>query len=319
MRLRRLDVIVAGIGFYVVSSAFNAPYSLAASVQDAFPPSATQSEDEKSIRRQAQDFATAFAAGDATAIAKQWTEDGTLVEADGQKYDGRDAISKVYQSFFKENGAQPITINIQSLTFPAANVCLEEGTSGLTRDKTAGGYSVVHLKRDGIWKMFRVIETPVANVPEHSPSLKDMSWLIGDWSAKNADKAVRLHVEPLANGKFLTLKYMTASGDHQSFDDLQLIGLNSRTQKIVSWHFGGNGGFGFGSWSQNGSDWINKARGVMPNGGESAASYIFHKEDGDHLSWRSVGRVVDGTHLPDSSVVEATRVAPDASTKTNAQ
>ncbi len=299
--------LASAIALFVLPSLFSLHSAGAEAAEKAANSLATTTDkgDEQLIRQQADDYAHAFAAADATAIAKMWTDDCTFTDVDGQRYVGHDAILKLYRQFFHDHGGQAMSIKIESITFPSPNICLEEGTSSLSGLNSIGRYNVVHVKRAGTWQMLSVVESNCQ--PDRSESLKDLAWLIGDWTAKLPDKTVHLQVDSIADGNFLELKYFNPNGSQTIPSDLQVIGWNANTHEIVSWHFGSKGGFGIGHWFRKGKSWVNETRGVKSDGAETEATYILEHADDNHFSWQSINRVVNGDRQPDASVVQVTR------------
>jgi uncharacterized protein (TIGR02246 family) len=273
----------------------------------------SHSEDEKSIRDQAKDYAKAFAAGDVATLANMWTAEGTFTDSSGRNYNGRPAIEKLLSSYFKKPGGQPMEIAIETIKFPADNVAIEEGTARLLRGSAIGSmtrYTVVHVKENGKWQMASVSETDC--VPTASPeSLKDLSWMVGDWSAKSDTKeAVKLKAHWKANKNFINCLFGTDIEGPTPTGEMQIIGVNPVTRRLVSWHFDSQGGYGYGQWFKDGNSWVEKAHGVQQDGTTSSATYVMRKIDDNSFAWRSTRRRLNGSPLPDTQELTITRDEP---------
>jgi ketosteroid isomerase-like protein len=266
---------------------------------------AEQSADEKAVREQADRFAKAFSSAQAEPIAAMCSQDCTLTDSDGVKYVGRDEILKLYQRTFQEDGANPAYVHIDSLTFPAPGVCIEDGTFFISRVNSETRYSVVHLKRDGAWQMFRINESEYN--PEPAETLKELSWMVGNWTLKHHDKPVSLVVHPIAHGNFLAMQFSDKPEQAFDCDQLQLIGWSFKTKDIVSWHYSDDGSFGFGHWLRNGSNWMVDTKGVRRDGSVTTAKYKIDKIDNDHFRWQAVSRESGGEKLPDMPPVDVIR------------
>ncbi len=264
-----------------------------------------QSADDRAVRDQAERFARAFSSAQAEPIAAMCSEDCTLTDADGVKYVGRAEIRKLYQRTFQEDGANPSYVHIDSLTFPAPGVCIEDGTFFISKINSETRYSVVHLKRDGAWQMYRINESEYN--PEPAETLKELSWMVGNWTLKHNDKPVSLVVHPIAHGNFLSMQFSDKPEQAFDCDQLQLIGWSFKTKDIVSWHYSDDGSFGFGHWLRNGSNWIVDTKGVRRDGSVTTAKYRIDKIDTDHFRWQAVSRESGGEKLPDMLPVDATR------------
>ena len=97
-------------------------------------------------------------------------------------------------------------------------------------------------------------------------------------------------------------------------DDLegtQVIGWDPAAGTIRSWMFDSDGGFGEGAWSKKGNSWVVKFHQVLPDGRKASATNIYTIVDDNTVTWKSVGREVDGQFLP--NVDEVTMVRKTAS------
>lgn len=261
--------------------------------------------DEQIIRTQADEFAKAYEARDAEKIANMWSNDCSFTDSDGQRYHGRDSILKLYQKWFKESGAHPITVKIDSIVFPSPDICLEEGTTVVgASDK--GRYMVVHQKTNGVWKMLNVVETmceqPMAK------SLKDLDWMVGEWSAKTSKAEVHMYVIPIAHGHFLAMRFCDVDGGKEVPQAFELVGNDPKNGRLISWHFGQDGGYGHGQWHKDGAKWSNETLGLTAGGLSTSATYIYEPKDGEHFNWSSIDRTIEGQQLPDRRPIEVTRI-----------
>jgi len=266
----------------------------------------SQQEDEQVIRAQADAYAKAFAAGDAGAIANFWTEDGTYTDSNGTEHKGRADIEKLFQTYFKENGAKPITITVTSVRFPAKGVAVEEGSTTVVEGSRpfTEKYTVVHQKVKGTWHMMAVSETNCEQ--PNTESIKDLEWLAGSWSATGRGYAMHFKAAWDAGHHFLALS-MDNSGV-----PFECVAWNPVARQIISWHFDFEGGFGNGSFTRYGDTWTEHAVGVQPDGNMSRANYIIKKISDNQFSWRSIDRTVNGLAMPDTQEVVITRDGTDA-------
>ncbi len=272
---------------------------------------AKHAEDEKSLRTQAEEYASAFERGDAASISNMWTKEGSLTDTKGRLFKGRDAIARLYQAYFTQFGGQPMEIAIASLKFPSDNIAIEEGTARLRQTATPGSssrYLVVHVKDSGQWLMSAVVETACA-LPSSHECLKDLSWLIGDWTAKGVPgKALHLKANWAGSGNFIHCLYQEDGSARASAT--QIIGWNPVSQKFVSWYFDQDGGFGQGTWVKDTPGWRVDARAIEPDGTTCSATYVFKPLPGDSFSWRSIKRKLGGSQLPNTPEIIIERDQP---------
>lgn len=278
-------------------------------VAAATPPDQTQSSDEQEIKDQAQQFAKLFQAGDADGISKLWASDGSFIDAGGRKYNGRNEIKALYEQFFKNSTARNLTLNVGSITFPSSNLAVEEGSTEIIQpgeEETASSYSAFHVKRDGKWQMFKVIEYAERSAIKVS-TMNDLSWLIGTWSIKGRDDAAKLEAHWLGDKKFIECIYQT--GSPKKAIALEVIGIDPKTKQITSWYFGSNGELNSGKWrySRANKCWLVANRGVDSNGTTSGATHVWRIKDNNHLSWQLTGRYRNSIKLPNMGTIELVR------------
>jgi len=266
-------------------------------------------DQEKLLRLQADQYAEAFAKGDAKAIADMWAKDATFVDAGGRGFHGRQEIEKLYTRYFSNSGGQPLAVNVESIRFPSSTVAVEEGTTHMSQAASPGSanrYTAVHVKEDGRWQMYSVTET------EYTPSstseyLEDLSWLIGDWTGGNPQEKVHLKARWVADKHFILCTYRPDSGETEKVSDTEVIGWNPVARQIFSSYFGSNGGFGRSVWSRDGQSWVRRAHIVQPDGKRGTALYVLHPLDKDTFTWRSTRRTLDGMRMPDTVDIKVSR------------
>jgi uncharacterized protein (TIGR02246 family) len=117
--------------------------------------------DEDMLDAQLDAFETAWAAGDAKAIADTFVADGDFVDPSGTMFEGKDAIEKRYQGLLGTTykGTQ-VALTMTSSRFPSPDVAIAEGDFEITGMKSSGGadlpamkgqYTTVSVKQDGKW------------------------------------------------------------------------------------------------------------------------------------------------------------------------
>jgi uncharacterized protein (TIGR02246 family) len=269
--------------------------------------------DEKAIRATAEDFVKAFNAADAKAIGALWATDAEYTDESGQSFHGRRAIEKEYADLFQEHRGATITVTIESIRLLGPDIAVEKG---LAKVKSAAGdpatgarYTVVHARRDGKWIM--VVGRDAPYVPgSNEDCLKDLEWLIGDWTVDAKDRPLRLHFEWMAQRNFIKNTYIVTKDGQATLTGGQIIGWNPKLGRIVSWHFDAQGGFGDDVWIKDGSKWVIEASGVFRNGSESTAVNIVTPIDAKSFTWQSVKRTLDGVSLPNTPPVKIVKVPP---------
>jgi hypothetical protein len=88
---------------------------------------------------------------------------------------------------------------------------------------------------------------------------------------------------------------------------IQLVGWDPSAQKIRSWVFDSDGGFGQGTWSKKDNRWLVHQTGVLPDGRKASAVNVITYLDDNTFTLQSVNRMVDGELLPNIDEVKVTK------------
>jgi uncharacterized protein (TIGR02246 family) len=277
-------------------------------------PNAGNEADEKAIRATADDFVKAFNAGDAKTIGALWAADAEYTDESGQSLHGRAAIEKEYAGLFKQQHGATMTVTIESIRFLGPDIAVEKGIAKVklpaAEAATGARYTVVHARRDGKWVMVVGKDSPY--VPgSNEDYLKDLEWLIGDWSVDAKDRPLRIHFEWMAQRNFIKNTYSYTKDGETTLTGGQIIGWNPKLGRIVSWHFDARGGFGDDVWIKDGSKWVIEAKGTFRDGSESTAVNVVTPIDANSFTWQSIKRTLEGVRLPDAKPVKIVRVQPD--------
>jgi len=136
------------------------------------PPAADPTALRDTIQAREREWSAAFLARNAAGVAALYSEDGAQVQASGDSFKGRDAITKAMQAQFDTidvTTREDITEEI----IPAGEYIVEighysyQGTSRTDKAKaprsSAGRYMVLWRKdADGVWRLLRDIGSEAA-------------------------------------------------------------------------------------------------------------------------------------------------------------
>ena len=112
----------------VLVSAVGVAAAITVWVVAAQQPAAAPSAEETAVRAAAQDFAKAFAAGDAKAFAGLWTENAEYIDEDNPPVRGKAAIEKAYADFFAKRKEVSVDHKTDSVRILGKDAAVEEGT-----------------------------------------------------------------------------------------------------------------------------------------------------------------------------------------------
>jgi uncharacterized protein (TIGR02246 family) len=269
-------------------------------------------EAEAAIQKLAESFVAAFHKGDARAVAACWAPDGDFTLQTGRHLQGRAAIEKAFADLFAENKGLKIRIESLSLRFLTPDSAIEDGTTEVFPPDggppSRAHFTNVHVKKDGQWLLSSAREAPFVP-PGNYEHLHGLEWAVGNWAGEGDEGAVeRLAVAWADNQNFLSATFMTTVKDTSVGKATHWIGWDPVANRIRSWIFDASGGFGEGTWTQDGKKWVLKTTSVLQDGKKAAATYVLTPLDVDTMTMQTRDRSEDGDRLPDSKEVKLKRV-----------
>jgi len=275
--------------------------------------------EEKAVQQSAQAFTDAFNKADAAAIAALWTPDGDY-EVGGDTLKGREAIQKTYEAFFASNPGAKMQVKVDSVRLLAPTVAVEQGTAAVggspNTSPTASAYTAVHVKqKDGKWLMATVRESEAPTLIREDR--KELSWLIGNWTAKGDAAEVDISYEWIANNNFIRgeTKVRHKADGKEANGGTQIIGRDPLSGQIVSWFFNADGGHGYGAWLKDGNRWLIESQGATAGGETTTATNMLYHADDNVMSWQSVSRTVNGAPVPSTKEIVIERVPATTAAK----
>jgi len=272
--------------------------------------------DETAIRATVESYTAAYNRGDAKAVAAHWSDSGEWISPSGQRFQGKMAIEKELQTLFDENKGVRIEVMHPTVRLVSPEVAIEEGTVRVispTAPPSDSTYFAVHVKKSGQWKLDSVRETDVPEAAPTASPLQELEWLVGDWVDESDKATVAATVTWTKNKSFLSYAFKAAAPGMDDLEGTQVIGWDPAAGTIRSWMFDSDGGFGEGTWSKKDNSWIVKFSQVLPDGRKASATNIYTFVDANAITWKSIGRKVDGESLPNVEEVKIVRkTASDA-------
>jgi len=269
-------------------------------------------EGEKEILALDEAFVRAYNNGDSKTLAAMFAEDSEVMEAEGDRYNGREQIEKRLAHTFAASPGVKIAIETDAIRFLNPEVAHEEGRSLVTPtvgSPVESSFTVLYVRRDGRWLMSSVREDPVGVARPHD-RLMDLEWMVGEWVEERPDSSVRLSCRWADGGNFLLREVIVKREGKPVMSISQRIGWDPLARQIRSWEFDSAGGYGEGRWSRDGDRWTIKHTGVQAEGTASSATNIMTNERPDVVRWVSTDRVVGDMTLPDTEADVLVRVPP---------
>ena len=274
---------------------------------------ASRPDDEKTIRQVDEQFANAYNAGDALAVAKLFASDAEMVDEEGCSTQGRETIQDVFINLFKEHPKTHIEINGESIRFVDSRVAIEDGTTIVVNvaDEPAvrSRYEVVYIKQDGKWQMGSVRDFPDEPLAGEE-QLQQLEWLVGEWVDESPESLIVTNYHWTDNHQFLVGDFQVQIEGRPVMSGSHRIGWDPVEQKIRSWVFDTEGGFGQGLWTRNENAWIVKMTGVTREGKTASSTNVTTKVGKDRMTWLSRDRIIGNEVMPDIAEIPIVRKAP---------
>jgi len=268
---------------------------------------------EQQVRTVLQALSAAASDEDAAKMASLFTLDGSYIDEDGVQTTGRAALKERFAAGLASQGKTKTTVNAQSIRRIGMNVAFVEGVT--CKDSSNGPigcarFTILLERQNNQWLIANATETEIATAtarPSINP-LNSLNWMIGSWTTAAGDAKVTMNADWVGNKNFILCKYTIERPSTQKKVDVQIIGYDPNKQAIVSWNFNSSGGFGSGTWSQQGKEWQIHSAGIEQAGVQTQATNIISRDGENKFSWRSIDRVFDGNAVPNTEPLIVERV-----------
>jgi len=260
-------------------------------------------------KSQVEAYVNAFNKGDAKALAALYAEDSQHTSNEGAAMVGRAAVLDNMAKYFAKNQGATLAIEVESARFLTPDVLLEKGFATVNDETTR--YVCSYVKKDGTWVISELDETTLPPLNAASAALDNLGWLVGSWKDNSTDVKVTSIVDWTNNGHFLRRSYTIANEDGDPTSATEVIGYDPVAGAVKSWMFDSDGGFGEGTWRQEGNKWINSYTGTSLDGSTTTAQHITTYVDDKKYTWESVNRQRDGEILPNIDRIEVIRAGKE--------
>lgn len=151
----------------------------------------------------------------------------------------------------------------------------------------------------------------VANVEvENSETpLDTLDWLVGNWAGKSENGSIEFSCHYTENDAFMIRSFRILQDSEVTMSGMQVIAWDPVHEKIRSWTYDSDGGFGEDVWSQADDQYTMRAKYTLPDGGKGSALHAMRYVDDNTFVWKSTNREIDGELQPDTDEVVVKRMA----------
>ncbi len=288
----------------------------ATTISASEPKPADTNADEQEIRQQSLRMVDAFNSGQAKAVAAAFLPEGEAVDEEGNVYQGRERIEEVFGKFFETFPGAKMTLDVASFRLLGSGLAVEDGMRRVvTKDgtgKAATKYTLTYAKRDGQWLIASAHESMAdAELTPHE-RLMPLAWLVGDWVDEDAESVVLMSCRWSEDENFLLLEYTAKIQGRSAMKTSQRLGWDPLHQRVRSWAFDSDGGYGDAHWTAIDAGWVLKSSAVLPDGRTGSATLFIEPVDQDKFVMRGFDRIL-GDETNDDYEVTIVRRPPAAS------
>jgi uncharacterized protein (TIGR02246 family) len=273
---------------------------------------AATSPDEEAIQQAAVKFVEAYGKKNVAAITALFTPDARLEEADGTVFEGKDEIEAAFQEAFDADPKAALSVTMDSIRFITPDVAVEEGSTEFFPDgellTSRTRYIVLHLRREGTWRM-AAVRSHEKEIVSNYDMLRDLEWLVGDWVDEGFDGVVETSCRWDENKSFLLQDFDIRREGEITSKGTQRIGWDPQAKQFRAWIFDSSGGFGEARWTNTGDAWVSKISGTSAEGVSVSATRTFRMLDNDHIILSTTDRLAGDEAMPDFEIT-LTRKAP---------
>ena len=244
-------------------------------------------------------------------LADHWSPDAVyLNRTTGEEVVGRTAIAEQFAALLKEQPKLKVEVNVESIQFISPNVAVEHGKTKFLAPNAEPeeiDYTAVDVKRDGKWLLDRVTDKTKETDPSHYEQLKELEWMVGEWTGNTDNAEVEVDCDWTKNKNFLTRAFKISIDGDTSFSGMQIVGWDPAKKTIRSWTFDSKGTFAEATWQQKGGRWFLRNRGTLPDGRTATMINVMKQVDANSFTWQTIDRTAGSELLPNIDEIQLVR------------
>lgn len=256
------------------------------------------------IKANVDKYSKAFNAGKAADVAVHFAAQGELVDDEGIVYQGRKEIEELLTAYFKKFPGAKLNVNVETVRV-VGPVAIEEGTRTLSTESAGSAqlrYITTWAKVDKGWQIASLRDFSDDPLPSPNELLQPLAWLVGDWMSEGSEAVVKISYRWSEDKNFLLGDFLVTNSDKVIMKSSQRIGWDPIVGKVRSWVFDSDGGFGEGSWTQVGEEWVIKSTAVLPDGQSGSATVTFTPKGPTRYTLKGTERIIGNEREKDFEV-----------------
>lgn len=263
--------------------------------------------EEQAIRSTVQAYQEAYNEQDAQKLSALWAPNATYINPlTGESAQGREAIEKLFSDKFAQGKKIHVEITTKKIRFPQPNEAIENGVMKVTigdHPALQVAYELEYIKDNGKWLVNAVHEIELQEAPSHFEKLKELAWLIGKWEDSDDNIEILFDNQWDKYRNFITQHFSMKIYGEDEIEGKQIITWDPAKNRIRSWVFDSDGGFGEGTWEKTEQSWYAAMQYTLSDGRMASSQNIYTPINDHSYTFASVEREVDGEILPDMNPV----------------
>ncbi len=258
---------------------------------------------EESVKAFLNEFTDALNQNKVDDFASYWTEDGELVKpTTGTVIEGNEKIAAELKNTVQALHGNKIKFTIGHIDFPDADSAVVEGLLQIfDKDKLVeqAARKIELVKQNNEWYLALIKEIKIDETPSTSfEHLKDLQWLLGTWKDTDDNVTIEFKTGFDIYKNFINQRFTMQIYGQTVMEGLQIFGWNPIDNKLVSWIFDSDGGYGTGDFEKRDGKWFLKINYTLSDGKKATSTNIYTPINATSYSFSSIDRIVDGNTLP---------------------
>jgi uncharacterized protein (TIGR02246 family) len=261
---------------------------------------------DPALRQASAALTAAFNHGNATDFAALFMPNAELADDAGNLHKGRKEIEALLTKFFDRFPGAQLQQQITSTRLLGSGLVIQDGVQTIMtkdgKEKSAHRFTAVLVHLEAGWFYATCQQSPDEQEPTLHERLEALAWLVGDWVDEATDAAVTISCQWSEDKNFLLGNFESRIGGKSGVKSTQRIGWDPLTQRVRSWVFDSDGGYGEGHWTQVDTSWIIKSTAVMPDGQTGSATIVLDPAGPDKFTMKGLDRILGDSTQPDFQV-----------------
>jgi uncharacterized protein (TIGR02246 family) len=254
----------------------------------------------------AEALLAAFNRGSASDVAALFAPNAELTDDAGNVHKGRKEIETILTAFFEKFPGAQMQQKIKSNRLITPSMAILDGEQTIVtkdgKEKSDNEITAVLVRLETGWAYATLQQRPKDEEPSLHDRLEPLSWLVGDWVDEDPDANVTFSCRWSEDKSFLMMYYDSRIRGKNELKSTQRIGWDPLTERVRSWIFDSDGGYGEGHWTLVDNSWIIKSTAVLPDGQTGSATFVMEPISRDKFMMKGLDRIYGDSTLPDYQV-----------------